>query len=334
MKILKIILIFLVSLFVLIVLVGLLLPSKVSMERKITIDAPASVVYGILNDMHNFHSWSPWSELDSNMKFKVTGNPGVDQTYEWDSKVEEAGKGKMTIVESTPNKYINVKLDFGDEANNFAPLTIKEENGKTVLTWGFEADLGGSPFTKYFGLFMEGMLGPQYEKGLKNLKVMAEKTAKMIADLPISIEQFPGHKLYSVIDSCKMEHNEITQIYTKAYNELAEFCGKNNIKCTGAAIGIMISYEKIYSFEAAFAVENNKTKGEGRVFASSLPASKVVKAVYTGPYEKMMPAYEKIISFIKENKLEINGRSWEQYISDPNSTAQDKLITHIYFPVK
>ena len=60
----------------------------------------------------------------------------------------------------------------------------------------------------------------------------------------------------------------------------------------------------------------------------------IVKAVYTGPYEKMMPAYDKVMAYIKENKLEISGRAWEQYISDPGTTPPEKLITHIYFPVK
>ncbi|TAL70555.1 MAG: hypothetical protein EPN82_02790 [Bacteroidetes bacterium] len=334
MKVLKIILIILVSLFALIVLVGLLLPSKVSMERKITIDAPASVVYGILNDMHNFHLWSPWTSMDSNMKYKVSGPAGVGSTYEWDSKVSDLGKGKMKIIKSEPNKYIQVQLNFGDEGNDYSPFKLTEENGKTTVVWGFDANLGNSPFFKYFGLFMESMAGPQYDKGLKSLKVMAEKIHKMISGIPITIEQFPGQKLYSVLDSCKMEMNEISAAYTKAFKEIAEFCGKNKIQCTGAPLSLMNSYTNIYSFEASFPVVDNKSKLEGRIIASAIPACKVVKAVYTGPYNNMIPAYDKIIAYIKDNKLEINGRSWEQYISDPNSTPEDKLITHIYFPVK
>ncbi|OGU14206.1 MAG: hypothetical protein A2X61_14585 [Ignavibacteria bacterium GWB2_35_12] len=333
MKVLKIILIILVSLFALIVLVGLLLPSNIKLERKITIDAPPAVVFDLLNDLHNFHQWSPFSELDTNMKIKVSGTSGVGSTYEWNSK-GEAGIGKITIKESVPNKLIKCQLDFAEEGTSFANFKIMDEKGKTTLTWDFETDLGGSPFTKYFGLFMEPMMGPQYEKGLKSFKKLAEKTFKMIADLPITIEQFPGRKLYSITDSCKMEMSEISNAFTKAYKELGEFCMKNKIQCTEAPVAIMNSFDKIYSFEAAFAIIDNKRKGEGRIFASSLPAGKVVKAVYTGPYDKMMSAYDKVMAFIKENKLEINGRAWEQYISDPASTPNDKLITHIYFPVE
>jgi hypothetical protein len=34
--------------------------------------------------------------------------------------------------------------------------------------------MSGALMGKFFGMFMDGMLGPQYEDGLKNLKMVAE----------------------------------------------------------------------------------------------------------------------------------------------------------------
>jgi len=35
-------------------------------------------------------------------------------------------------------------------------------------------DLGAGPIRRYFGLFMDGMIGPDYERGLGRLKTLAE----------------------------------------------------------------------------------------------------------------------------------------------------------------
>jgi effector-binding domain-containing protein/uncharacterized protein YndB with AHSA1/START domain len=333
MKAIKIILIIIVSLFALFVLVGLLLPSKVSLERKITIDASPSVVYDLLNDLHNFKAWSPFASMDPTMQITYTGEKGVGATYRWTSK-GESGNGLMTITESVPNKLIKIQLEFENGRISFADWKIMEESGKTTLSWDFETDLGGSPFKKYFGLFMGSMLGPEYEKGLKSFKELVEKSAKAMTDLPITIEKFPGLKLYSITDSCKLEASEISKSYTDAFKELSGFCNKSKIQCSEAPIAIMKSFEKIYKFEAGFPVSDNKTKGSGRIVASKLPPGKVVKAVYTGPYDKMMPVYAKIMDFIKENNLKINGWAWQQYIRDPGNTSQDNLITYIFFPVE
>ncbi len=333
MKALKIILIILVSLFALFVIVGLLLPSKISMERKITINAPPAVVYDLLNDLHNFKAWSPFASMDTTMLITYTGEKGAGATYRWTSK-GETGNGLMTITESVPNKLIRCQLDFEKEGTSFADWKIGDENGKTTLTWSFETNLGGSPFKKYFGLFMGSMLGPEYEKGLKSFKELAEKKAKSNPELPITIEEFPGMKLYSIEDSCKMEASEISKAYTDAFKELSEFFNKNKIQGSEPPIAIMKSFEKNYKFEAGFPVADNKLKAGGRIVARSLPAVRVVKAVYTGPYENMMPAYNKIMAFIKENNLKIYGWSWEQYVNDPGNTPPDKLITYIFFPVE
>jgi len=41
-------------------------------------------------------------------------------------------------------------------------------------TWGFHNDIGFNPIGRFFGLMMDGMLGPDYEDGLARLKKVAE----------------------------------------------------------------------------------------------------------------------------------------------------------------
>ena len=41
------------------------------------------------------------------------------------------------------------------------------------MTWGMDVELD-SPMQRLFGVAMEGMIGPDYEQGLANLKLIVE----------------------------------------------------------------------------------------------------------------------------------------------------------------
>ena len=43
---------------------------------------------------------------------------------------------------------------------------------------GMEGDLGRSPINRWFGLFMDRLVGPDFEAGLANLKRISEAPAK------------------------------------------------------------------------------------------------------------------------------------------------------------
>jgi uncharacterized protein YndB with AHSA1/START domain len=152
-------------------------PNSFRVERSITIKAAPDKVYGLLNDFHNFPSWSPWQDLDPAMKTTHSGAvSGQGAVYEWtgDSKV---GAGRMEILKTQPNAQITVKLDFLQpfEAHNTAEYTLANSADGTTVTW---AMYGPSPYvSKVMGIFvsMDSMIGKDFERGLAKLKTVAEK---------------------------------------------------------------------------------------------------------------------------------------------------------------
>ena len=42
------------------------------------------------------------------------------------------------------------------------------------VTWFNQGDLGWNPVSRYFGLLMDKMMGPDFEEGLENLRRKAE----------------------------------------------------------------------------------------------------------------------------------------------------------------
>ena len=152
-------------------------PAGYRVTRTATIAAPQERVFALLDDYHKWADWSPWAKLDPNMKVTYDGPAtGVGASYSWvgDSAV---GEGKMTTLESRPAEYMKIKLEFIKpfESNSIAEFTLKPEGAGTNVSW----DMSGKAdfMTKAFTLFssMDGMVGPDFEKGLLQMKKLAEE---------------------------------------------------------------------------------------------------------------------------------------------------------------
>ena len=157
----------------LLVLVGFLLPRTCTLQKSITVNAPVHSVFMEVAELKNWPHWSPWYNLDSSMVV-VYSNPtlGEGSWYSWTSK--KVGNGKMTVTGYVPDEQLVSNMDF--DGNGFADAThsFKAIDGKTEVTWSFSSDLGANPLYRYFGLFMDSMIGRDYEKGLANLKTYVE----------------------------------------------------------------------------------------------------------------------------------------------------------------
>jgi uncharacterized protein YndB with AHSA1/START domain len=154
-------------------------PDAFRVQRSTTINASADKIYPLINDFHNWASWSPWEKLDSAMKKTHSGAPqGKGASYEWDGN-KDVGTGRSEIVESVPPSRVLIQLDFLKpfEAHNYAEFALAPKAGSTEVTW---AMYGPQPYMmKVMGLFcnMDKMIGKDFEAGLANLKALAEKQA-------------------------------------------------------------------------------------------------------------------------------------------------------------
>ncbi len=66
----------------------------------------------------------------------------------------------------------------------------------------------------------------------------------------------------------------------------------------------------------------------------TMDEGKCVQIMHTGSYESEEKTIAKIVKFIVENNLEINGHHHEIYISDPRRTSAEKLKTILRYPIK
>src|SRR4051812_35455009 len=103
-----------VGIILLYLILALIGPAHMRFEKKISINKPVDMVKKHVSDYKFFHDkWSPWTELDPNMKTTYTGNPGeVGHKYEWSGN-KDVRSGSMEIIAFNGDS-INQKLGFGE----------------------------------------------------------------------------------------------------------------------------------------------------------------------------------------------------------------------------
>lgn len=177
---LKNILIGVAAVVLLFVAVVVMQPSTFRITRTATIAAPPEAVFAQVNDLHKWPAWSPWVKLDPEMKITYEGAPaGTGAIHTWSGN-KDVGEGRLTITESHPNDLIRMKLEMLKPfaATNAVEFSFKPEGSQTVVTWSMTGE--SNFFAKAIHLFMDvdKMVGGDFEKGLAQLKTVAEAAPK------------------------------------------------------------------------------------------------------------------------------------------------------------
>ncbi len=175
MRLLKIIGLSLAAIVLLIAIVGLFLPSTVSLERSIVINASAENTFEQVNTLKKWEQWNPFLKMDPQTKISYNDIPaGLGATYTWAS--EKTGEGTMTILNSTPFSSIKFQLEFKGQGLSQSEFRFYPEGTKaTKVTWSFTSDIGNNPFSRVFWTFGTVMMKDAFDGGLKDLKTQSEK---------------------------------------------------------------------------------------------------------------------------------------------------------------
>jgi hypothetical protein len=151
-------------------------PDDFTVSRAATMNAPPEKIFPHVNNLPNWHAWSPWAKLDPNAKTTFEGpTAGVGAKMAWEGN-NQVGSGSMTILESRTNERIKFQLDFLKPMRNthFSEFTFTRQGNQTLVTWTMT---GKSKFIgKAMTLVMDckKMIHAQFDKGLASLKAIVE----------------------------------------------------------------------------------------------------------------------------------------------------------------
>jgi effector-binding domain-containing protein/uncharacterized protein YndB with AHSA1/START domain len=344
-KLLKTLLIGLLALIVLLVVLALFLPSAAHVERSASISAPPAAVFDIVNSLKRFNEWSPWYELDPAARFSYSGpEQGVGARVEWASETRELGAGSQEIVESVPGERVRTQLDFTDDGHADVAIRLVPEGKATHVTWSFDMQFGYNLPARYFGLWIDRVLGPYYEKGLANLKVIAESEATgppATAALQITDVELSALDIVYVPGTSAPDPDAIAAALASAYSALNAFLETNQLQPSGQPLAINEFFDESgWGFEAAIPFSGSEkararaVQSNGPVKIGQMYSGRALKGVHIGPRATLPDTYRQLEDHMAQQHLEQNGRSWEQYMRDSRVTAQEQLETHVYLPVK
>jgi Polyketide cyclase / dehydrase and lipid transport len=150
--------------------------SSFEVTRSTTIQADPARVHGLIDDFHQWTSWSPWEDLDPNLQRTYTGpDAGVGAHYAWKGN-RKAGEGSMEITGSAPDR-IGIELAFLKPMRNTQQVefVLNPTSGGTDVTWRMAGQHEGflmNLFSKVMS--MDKLIGKDFEKGLARLKAVAE----------------------------------------------------------------------------------------------------------------------------------------------------------------
>ncbi len=65
----------------------------------------------------------------------------------------------------------------------------------------------------------------------------------------------------------------------------------------------------------------------------TLPATRVVSVIYTGPYQGVSSAHQAAFEAARALGLEWNGPARELYLNDPHTVGEQELMTEVQYPV-
>ncbi|NCP64266.1 MAG: SRPBCC family protein [Paraglaciecola sp.] len=162
------------AIIIIFVLVGFALPSAYKVERSIVINAPASKIYQHIVDLKAWQQWGVWYQRDPDMQITYSGSTAqIGMTSTWLSATQ--GNGEMQIIGLEDDHRLIYSLTFTDMGmTSTGEFVLTPQDNATLVTWMDYGDVGINPINHYFVLFMDRFIGPDFEMGLENLKMVVE----------------------------------------------------------------------------------------------------------------------------------------------------------------
>jgi effector-binding domain-containing protein len=121
-----------------------------------------------------------------------------------------------------------------------------------------------------------------------------------------------------------------------AFKTVNAFLAKQGIKPDGSSMTIYTSTDDTsFQFQAAVPVsELPADPPKGDIAAGKSPSGRAFKFVHHGSYDAMDSTYEAITNYLDDKQLEAKDLFIEEYVTDPVTTPEDKLVVNIYVPIK
>ena len=178
MRIVKIVLLVILSLVVLILIIAAFMKKDMNITKEVIINKSRQEVFAYVKLLKNQDNYSKWGSMDSNMKKTYTGTDGsVGFVSAWEGN-KEVGAGEQEILKIDEGNRIDYALRFIKPfKSNADAFMIFEDagNNQTKVQWGFKSKMAYPMNIILLFMSVDEMVGKDFQIGLDNLKKVIEK---------------------------------------------------------------------------------------------------------------------------------------------------------------
>lgn len=122
---------------------------------------------------------------------------------------------------------------------------------------------------------------------------------------------------------------------TDSFKKLSAALAKQNIAPAGPFIVIYTSTDDAgFTYFTEIPVDQEPKDLPKGITIGKSPEGKVIKFVHRGSYDNMDNTYEAITNHLDKRYLEAKDMFIEEYVTDPLTTAEDKLVINVLVPLK
>ena len=321
-------------------------PEASVVKRSVVIEAPPSAIYPNIASLRKMHEWSPWKDMDRDQKNTWSETDGAVGAYgEWEG--DTIGRGRQEIIALEQDRKVTTDLRFLEpwESKSTVDLELTPENNGTRVDWIMTQKHEGLGRMMAVFMDMDKMIGPDFEKGLQNLKARTE-AEQQAAQAALQAKTHRGYVIETVEKPTttyigkrgKIKFAEIDKFYGQHLPAAFVAAGAAGIEQAGYPSGIFFAWdEQAQTADLMAAVpvkadENVVVKG---FETYTIPASKMLHIPYYGAYDKSQEAHYAMDEMIKANGLTHYGNVIEEYVTDPTTEPDtSKWLTNIYYMIR
>ena len=145
-----------------------IMPTKITVQRSLLIDANSSILFEQVNNLKNWQHWMHSLSADTNINIQystITSGPNAE--FKWLKNNDISGKVK--ILESIVNKSITAEIYSGNSHFSTEKWFFEESQEGTIITLKRTFEIA-FPFN-VFGPWQDEVIGPSFESTLQELKI-------------------------------------------------------------------------------------------------------------------------------------------------------------------
>jgi effector-binding domain-containing protein len=306
-------------------------PKNLNVVESKNIDAPASIIFNLINKVEKWEEWNDWNLQDTGMIVSYSDKKeGVGAKSSWTDS--QYGDGSQEIIESVENERIKTKLGFeGWKGDNFGIFNLTDNGDQTNVSWAFE----GTPIPFLMrGLMFSGKstIGKAYIAGLNNIEKIAEERLKGIYN-GYEIVELDLEAKHFVINRQEVRTENIQQFYATNLGKLFGKVQGAGMEMDGMPCGLFFRMDErdgMIDMAAAIPVKENISIDGASLY--SIETRKALQIDYKGDYHGVKLAHLAMEEYMRDRGLFLDDPIIEEYLTDPGTEPDpSKWLTRLTY---